>query len=245
MTRARPLAVEPPAVTAAPPRKSPRRTTLPTDGTLSHTIYAAMLERLQKGRIGPHDRVLDHELAQQFQCTRMPARQALLRLVSDGYLVGTTRGFVIPTLADSDIREIFELRRMLEPDAAAGTVDLLAASQLALLRRSHASAVRAHRRNDMALMIEANMQFRGVWLGAVRNSRLRDTIQRFTDHAQQVRLGTLGDEPTQAIVVTDQKALVEGFTARDARQVRLAMLAFIDDAERQYFALQGAAHRPA
>jgi DNA-binding GntR family transcriptional regulator len=218
-------------------RKSPRRTALAAEGTLSHSIYAAMLQRLQNGQIGPHDRVLDHELAQQFQCTRMPARQALLRLVSDGYLVGTTRGFVIPTLADSDIREIFELRRLLEPEAAAGTVDLLTAAQLTLLRRSHASAVRAHRRHDMALMIEANMQFRGVWLGAVRNSRLRGTIQRFTDHAQQVRLGTLGDAPTQAIVVADQKAIVDGFTTRDAQAVRAAMLAFIDDAERRYFAL--------
>ena len=59
-------------------RKSPRRTALAAEGTLSHSIYAAMLQRLQKGQIGPHDRVLDHELAQQFQCTRMPARLASL-----------------------------------------------------------------------------------------------------------------------------------------------------------------------
>ncbi len=41
----------------------------------------------------------------------MPAREALLRLANEGYLVGTTRGFVTPRLGLDDIREIFEVRR--------------------------------------------------------------------------------------------------------------------------------------
>ena len=98
--------------------KLPRRTAL-KQTTLSESVYAEIRSRLQRGEIGPNDRVLDYEVAEEFDCTRMPVRQALLRLVSEGYLIGTTRGFVTPTLTNDDIHEIFEVRRLLEPSAAA------------------------------------------------------------------------------------------------------------------------------
>ena len=97
--------------------KLPRRTAL-KQTTLSESVYAEIRSRLQRGEIGPNDRVLDYEVAEEFDCTRMPVRQALLRLVSEGYLIGTTRGFVTPTLTNDDIHEIFEVRRLLEPSAA-------------------------------------------------------------------------------------------------------------------------------
>ena len=74
------------------------------------------------------------------------------------------------------------------------------------------------------------MEFRDVWLGAVQNARLQDTIRRFTDHAQQVRLGTLSDPGTQKIVVDGMRALLEGFLERDPRKIKTAMLAFIVNA---------------
>ena len=172
--------------------KLPRRTAL-KQTTLSESVYAEIRSRLQRGEIGPNDRVLDYEVAEEFDCTRMPVRQALLRLVSEGYLIGTTRGFVTPTLTNDDIHEIFEVRRLLEPSAAAGAVAILDDRQDAALKRAFQKAVKAHDKRDAALMIEANMEFRDVWLGAVQNARLQDTIRRFTDHAQQVRLGTLSD----------------------------------------------------
>ena len=178
-------------------------------------------------------------MAEEFDCTRMPVRQALLRLVSEGYLIGTTRGFVTPTLTNDDIHEIFEVRRLLEPSAAAGAVAILDDRQDAALKRAFQKAVKAHDKRDAALMIEANMEFRDVWLGAVQNARLQDTIRRFTDHAQQVRLGTLSDPGTQKIVVDGMRALLEGFLERDPRKIKTAMLAFIVSAEQQYFALLG------
>lgn len=218
--------------------KLPRRTAL-KQTTLSESVYAEIRSRLQRGEIGPNDRVLDYEVAEEFDCTRMPVRQALLRLVSEGYLIGTTRGFVTPTLTNDDIHEIFEVRRLLEPSAAAGAVAILDDRQDAALKRAFQKAVKAHDKRDAALMIEANMEFRDVWLGAVQNARLQDTIRRFTDHAQQVRLGTLSDPGTQKIVVDGMRALLEGFLERDPRKIKTAMLAFIVNAEQQYFALLG------
>jgi DNA-binding GntR family transcriptional regulator len=217
---------------ARPPRRTALRQT-----TLTETIYTAIRSRLRRGEVGPNDRVLDYEVAEEFHCTRMPVRQALVRLVNEGYLVGTTRGFVVPTLTSDDVREIFEVRRLLEPSAAASTAAILDDRLDDALKRAYQKARKAYEKNDGDAMIEANMEFRDVWLGAVQNSRLQATIRRFADHAQQVRLGTLNDRATQKIVVDGMRAMLDGFLARSPKQIKATMQEFIFSAERRYFAL--------
>lgn len=216
--------------------KLPRRTAL-RQTTLTETIYTEIRARLRRGEVGPDDRVLDYEIADEFDCTRMPVRQALLRLVNEGYLIGTTRGFVVPTLTSDDVHEIFEVRRLLEPSAAASATASLDRALDDALKRAYQQARKACDKNDNEAMIEANIAFRDAWLGAVQNMRLQDTIRRFADHAQQVRLGTLRDHATQKIVVDGMKELLDGFLERNPRKVNVAMTAFITQAEQRYFAL--------
>jgi DNA-binding GntR family transcriptional regulator len=205
--------------------------------TLTETIYQEVRARLQRGDIAANERILDYEIADEFDCTRMPVRQALLRLVNEGYLVGTTRGFVMPMLTNADIHEIFEVRRLLEPSAAAGATAALTDKHDAALKRAYQSARRAYEKQDGAALIAANVEFRDVWLGAVQNRRLQETIRRFTDHAQQVRSLTLTDASTQKIALDGMHDLLNGFHERDAKRVRATMLEFILNAEQRYFVL--------
>nr|WP_237179735.1 GntR family transcriptional regulator [Paraburkholderia sacchari] len=214
--------------------KAPVRTAL-TQTTLTETIYQEVRARMQRGDIGPNDRILDYEIANEFGCTRMPVRQALVRLVNEGFLVGTTRGFIIPRLTNNDVHEIFEVRRLLEPSAAAGATAVLTDVQDAALKRAWQKAVRSCEKQDGAALMAANVEFRDVWLSAVQNSRLQDTIRRFTDHAQQVRSLTLTDPSTQKIALAGMRELLEGFLERDSKRVRAAMLEFILNAEQRYF----------
>ncbi|WP_454726034.1 MULTISPECIES: GntR family transcriptional regulator [Cupriavidus] len=216
--------------------KPPRRTAL-RQTTLTETVYTAVRARLRRGEVGPDDRILDYEIAEEFDCTRMPVRQALLRLVNEGYLAGTTRGFVVPTLTNDDIREIFEVRRLLEPSAAASATASLDPRLDAQLKRAYQKACKACEKNDSDAMIEANIGFRDTWLSTVQNARLQETIRRFADHAQQVRLRTLNDHDTQKIVVDGLNVLLDGFLARDPKAVNAAMSRFIASAEQRYFAL--------
>jgi DNA-binding GntR family transcriptional regulator len=214
--------------------KQPRRTAL-RQTTLMESVYQEILGRLQRGQIGPKDRILDYEVAREFECTRMPVRQALLRLVNEGYLTGTTRGFVTPALQGEDVREIFEVRRLLEPRAAAATVAVLTETQLQGLGAAYSKCRLAYESHDIGLMTEANVEFRAIWLEAVQNSRLKGIILRFADHARQVRLGTMTKRGTMKLVVEGMNTLLQGFTERDSQKVKGSTEAFLDDAERQYF----------
>lgn len=222
------------------PRTAHAVRSLPRAENLSERIYGDLRERLQHGAIGPRERLVDLELAAAYGTSRMPAREALLRLVAEGYLVGTTRGFAVPTLSLQDIRDIFAVRRLLEPQAAADAARHIDATAVAELDAAIAQARASVANDDGELMILANMAFRQVWLSRVGNPRLESTIARFVDHVQTVRLATLCNPATRRVAVDSLEDLYEALVERDARKTHSRMAAFLAAAEKAFFSAREA-----
>ncbi len=215
-------------------------TPLSRHGNLSERIYAELRVRLQQMPLTPDDRLLDTEVAATYGTSRMPARDALLRLANEGYLVGTTRGFVVPVLSLDDVREIFEVRRLLEPAAIAGVARNIDAAAADELTRALERARKAARNNDGEEMTLANMAFRNAWLSRVKNQRLSATIARFVDHVQLVRINTLGSAETRQVVVDGLQGIHEALVNRNATLARQRMADFMTAAEKAYFSFRKA-----
>ena len=210
--------------------------------SLRERIYLDLRRRLQRSEIGPNDRLVDTEIAAEYGASRMPAREALMRLVHEGYLTGSTRGFVTPALSLSDVLEIFEIRRLLEPRAAALAARDLTEPAAAALSAALADARAAEAKGDVEALILANIAFRAAWLGAVGNARLAATIARFVDQVQAVRLSTLRDAATRQVVLAGLVHLHDAFQRRDAVAAADRMAEFVASAERAFLALhEGAA----
>jgi len=204
--------------------------------SLRHRIYVDLRTRLQRCAVGTDERLIDLDIARAYGTSRMPAREALLQLVHEGYLVGTTRGFMVPRLSLDDVRDIFEVRRLIEPRAAALAARDLDPADERGLRRALAAARTALESDDAEGLILANIEFRGAWLSAVGNRRLAATIARFVDHVQTVRLGTLRDDATRRTVVEGLAGLHDAFARRDPVAAADRMTAFIVSAEQTFFA---------
>jgi DNA-binding GntR family transcriptional regulator len=166
----------------------------------------------------------------------MPVREALLQLVNDGYLVGTTRGFAIPTLTVEDIRDIFEVRKLLEPRAAAHAARDMDERAATALTQAIEEARAAFAAGKVERLIMANIDFRAGWLACVHNKRLATTIGRFVDHVQTVRLETLRRHPTRQVVIDGLEDLYAAFMDRDPITAGDRMAAFIGAAEQAFFA---------
>jgi DNA-binding GntR family transcriptional regulator len=143
---------------------------------------------------------------------------------------------MIPKLSADDISDIFDVRRLLEPHAAACAARDLDESGRRALTSAFEEARAAIRDDDADRLILANIEFRSVWLGSLRNSRLANTLQRFADHVQAVRLGTLRDAPTRTVVSHGLDGLHDAFMRRDSVAAAQRMTAFIDAAEQAFFA---------
>src|SRR3977135_2754366 len=87
---------------------------------LAEAAYEMVAASLMEGGYVPGDRLVARTLAAQLGVSLTPAREAVLRLVSEGALeLRNPRTIVVPTLSPQQFKEIYCIRHALEPKAAA------------------------------------------------------------------------------------------------------------------------------
>lgn len=183
--------------------------------SLREQIYEYLRERIRTGQLTFEDRLVDVDIAKEFGVSRMPVREALMQLVHDGAIESTTRGFVLRRFTDREIEEIFEIRKLLEPAAAAGAALNMSAEALEQMRDALEACERADKIGDATNFILANARFRGAWVAQVPNTQLAAQILRFIDHVQAVRLKTLPKAEVRKDVVERMRAIHKAFQNKD------------------------------
>ncbi|WP_136658783.1 GntR family transcriptional regulator [Nitratireductor sp. XY-223] len=197
-------------------------------------IHDVLMGRLQRGEIGPDERLVDTAVAAEFDVSRMPARDALMRLAHGGYLEATTRGFVLPRVTHKEILEIFDLRRLVEPRAVALVAQTIEKEKLDELEGTLVSARRAMQSGDTELMFKASERFRNGWISVIPNDSLRKVIQRYMTPIQVVRMMTFDDRVNHPLIVDGNTDLHDAFARRDAVAASDTILRFIHKGETAY-----------
>jgi len=201
-------------------------------------IYEDVRGRILRGDFAPEDRLVDTVIAAEIGVSRMPVREALMQLVSEGYLEGTTRGFALPNLGHERILEVFALRRLLEPYAAARAAQARTEADLAAMRAAVDDAAGTLQTGKFETFYRASESFRNTWLAAVPNGELRQTILRYSGQVQSVRFATMRDPEAHRTIVAGQRDLLEAFARRDALAASDRMLRFVFAAEDSYARLR-------
>jgi len=207
-------------------------------------IHQIIRARILRGEVGPQDRLVDTAIAAEAGVSRMPVREALMQLVSEGYLEGTTRGFALPSLSPGRITEIFLLRRLLEPHAAASAAQARSDVDLKAMSSALAETTATLENGDFETFYRASETLRNTWVGAVPNAELRAAVMRYSGQIQAVRLATMRDRHTHETVVAGQRELLNAFRMRDALAAEECTLRFVLDGERAYHRLASLEQAP-
>lgn len=201
-------------------------------------IHELIRGRILRAEIGADERLVDTVIAADEGVSRMPVREALMQLVSEGYLEGTTRGFILPRFSHERVHEIFTLRRLLEPHAAASAAQARSESDLAIMRASVEDAAATLNQTAFETFYRASELFRNTWLSAVPNAELRAAIQRYSGQVQSVRLATMRDPTAHQTIVAGQRDLLRAFAERDALAAGDRILRFVIEAESSYLSVE-------
>lgn len=187
---------------------------------IRESVYQHLRTRMRLGEMSLADRLVDHEIAAALSVSRMPVREALLQLKHEGLLEGTSRGFVLRRFTPSDIAQLFEVRLLLEPSAAASACQNASLEGLAIMNQATEASIKAHENNDIIGYMEANDLFRTTWIKLVPNPHLADMITRLADHVEAVRLATLRNAKFREWSLTSTRRINDGFLNHDITAVQ-------------------------
>src|SRR5690349_5993155 len=106
--------------------------------SLVEDVYEAIFNQLMSLKIAPGSRITVDSLVKEFSVSQTPIREALGRLEGEGLVVKTHLvGYrAAPQITRRRFDELYELRLLLEPDAAAKAASAMDAEKLAILREA-------------------------------------------------------------------------------------------------------------
>lgn len=101
------------------------RWTVEAQGSLAARLGTDLRDQIVAATLRPGDLVLEQDLARDYGVSKTPVREALQMLVHEGWLsVLPRRGYVVSSMGFSDLREVMDLRIIIEPGLAAAAARL-------------------------------------------------------------------------------------------------------------------------
>jgi DNA-binding GntR family transcriptional regulator len=183
--------------------------------------YDALLQEILRGDLLPGEALTEVALAERLQVSRTPIREALTRLEQDGLLNRTSRGMVVRERSPEEILDIYEVRILLEADAARAAAERRFALDVITLKRT-AGELEEMGTSDPTAMAEANRKFhRAVWRAA-HNEPILDLLQRLDMHLARYPTTTLVHPGRWETSLNEHRLLVAAIEARDGEKAAQA-----------------------
>lgn len=143
-------------------------------------LVTALQEEIVVGRLPPGARLVEDELTARFAAKRHVVREVFAELERFGLVERRrNRGASVRQLTPEDLRELYEVREILERAALARIALPLERAALAAIeaaQRRHDAAVEAA---DAAAVFRANFEFHDALFAACGNARLAAVIADF------------------------------------------------------------------
>jgi DNA-binding GntR family transcriptional regulator len=164
-----------------------RKTIRKGDVAADEAVYAAIRRAMHMGRLAPGTKLQEPVLARVLKVSRERVRKALHRLVHEGWLAAVpNRGTFVPSLTVDEMREIYDVRSMLEAAIVRRLSEEHTASAAKRLRAHIAAEKAAVRADDRGRLFELSGEFHILLAELCGNDELskllRGLLTRSTMH---------------------------------------------------------------
>lgn len=128
--------------------------------TLSSAIAEHLRQEILDGQHAAGTQLRQDALAERFQVSRIPVREALFQLEAEGLLrMEPHRGAIVSSFSIEEIDDIYDLRTMLEPRLLAASLQRMTDADFDQVASLDADFAQAVQDSDMARWGELNAQF--------------------------------------------------------------------------------------
>ncbi|MCU1686413.1 MAG: GntR family transcriptional regulator [Amycolatopsis sp.] len=150
----------------------------PPLAAIRQRVRDELRDRILTGRLKPGDRLVERELAEDLGVSRVPVREAIRSLESEGFVVvQSPRRVVVRQLDRSDVEELFDVREALEGLAAGLAASRATSKDLRKLERLLEDAAKATASSQASRITALNTRFHDEIVAIAGNGLLSTVLQ--------------------------------------------------------------------
>lgn len=185
--------------------------------TPDESIAAALEEEIIFGRLKPGERLREEALLERFGHSRHFIRAALMRLEKMGIVVRTRNvGATVRAFTVKDVEEIYEVREVLQRQAALRVRLPVAPDDIARIRAIHEEYGRCVDAADLRGIHACNDRFHLAIFGLCGNDHLLDLVRRYMDLTYVIRTNTFSDPAALKASRAQHELMLQCLEGRDS-----------------------------
>lgn len=183
-------------------------------------IYEGLKEQILSLKTRPDTILKEEVVAAKYGVSRTPAHEALQQLKQEGFLEQVKKvGYVVKPLSVSDLKEIIQVRSVLEGYAAYLTTVNRDKKIFNRLEKINLKARQYLKNNDLTGFFQNGSDFHGVIYQGSKNQRLTLLIESLRDSFMRYRRILLKIPKMQEVQIRDHENMLAAMASGDEVQV--------------------------
>ena len=145
--------------------------------TYSQKAYTYLKKTILENRYEPGEPISESTISSQLGISRTPVREALLRLETENLVqIYPKRGAFIKLVSRQRLQELFDIREIIEPEAARRAAPIISKTELAAIEKE-LTQIRNTEPLDEAKAILVGRKLHGLILRELGNNTLTELMQ--------------------------------------------------------------------
>ncbi len=186
--------------------------------SLTLGVYKALKRDIIECLFKPGESLHENTLAEKYKVSKTPVREALNMLRHEGYVQAQARrGYLVWPISLKDVQDVFQLRLMVEPPAAALAAERIDEPQLRQLRKLSEIKYVHGDRQSYPRFLAANRDFHTAVAKASGNQRLAEVVERLLEEMERFFHLGLDVRDSSGEMVHEHHDLVDALVAGDSQ----------------------------
>ena len=200
--------------------------------SLIDRVYKALRKDILHGEIPPGTRLTETQLAEKFQISRTPVREALSRLKNEGLVYASPgSGAIVSDCSVTDAEELMGIRVALESYALEQAFDKLTEMDIMQLEFIIKKAKHFVEEKDITAVFETNTEFHDYIMEKSGNKRLENLLSNMMDAILRYRIATLHYPGNMGTSIQNHTKIIEALKNRDKETAKKHLIADIESAK--------------
>ena len=192
--------------------------------SLAKLVREDLLEHILKGQLAPGDRINEPDVAKRLNVSRVPVREALRELESSGLVISRKHaGVFVRAIEAQEVRDLYEIRSLLDGFAGAKSAALPAPARRELTRALNVSIAtmrEASARHNLSAYYSENLHFHWLIVVAAHNEQLSRTYQEVVQKLHLARLQSLAQVSGMATSIAEHQKINQAIEHGDVRSAQ-------------------------
>lgn len=206
--------------------------------SLNQRVYGQLRHAIMTGKFRPGETLTLRPLAAALGTSIIPARDALLRLVTERALESSSRSVRVPVMRLDELRDVERFRILIEGEAASIAAERATDADMLAIEQAAARVDKAYRSNKIERFLTSNQEFHFTVYRAAHNDLLQSLIEQLWlqvgPHLGYVVESMQGMDLSELVDLEPHNKLVEAIRARDPEAARKALALDLEDSTDVY-----------